>query len=98
MGPRNLEQTGRVGLGSRQAGDEIDHLGALFGGDAPGPRQAGDLGEPRPVEIGDHLAADRNRARLDPAVNFVDRRGGAQIRVRRGPRRAQTTPAQRQRQ
>src|SRR3954468_4513779 len=71
MGAGEAQQALRRGSLGRQAGDEIDDLSARLAGDLARALEAGDLGEPRPGQIGDDLAADRDPSRLDAAVALL---------------------------
>src|SRR5215207_1210881 len=82
MVPGEAQQALRRGRLGRQAGDEVDDLGAGLAGDLAPALDAGHLGEARPGQIGDDLAADRDLAGLDAAVALLHRLGPGDI----GPR------------
>ena len=66
-----FEQSPRAGLGSGEAGDEIGDLCADLVADLARALDARDLGGTGPLQVRDDLGADRDLARLEPAVTLV---------------------------
>src|SRR3954470_18407903 len=91
MVPGEAQQALRRGRLGRQAGDEVDDLGAGLAGDLAPALDAGHLGEARPGQIGDDLAADRDLAGLDAAVALLHRLGPGRHRAE-APHRGEASP------
>lgn len=66
-----LKQAARASLGSGEAGDEISDLDADLVTDPACAFDACNLGGARPIQVRHDLGADRDLARLEPAVTLV---------------------------
>jgi hypothetical protein len=62
-----------------EARNQINDFKALFAADPARAFEPGDLAKTRPVEMGDGFRADRDGARLDPAVGLFERSGIGKI-------------------